>query len=173
LNIGFGGSMSITATALCDPAETVVAIVYPGEEEAAAQHLSDMGFTDVVGVFPLASGATFPTKLADLVDSTRRTSPRELEQLLTDGAVTVIDVRGAGDKTCGTIAEAIAIPLDALRDRLDSIPTGKPIVVHCAAGGRSSAAASLLRASGVSEVSDLTGGFQHWQRRTRRKAPRR
>jgi rhodanese-related sulfurtransferase len=48
-------------------------------------------------------------------------------------------------------------------------------VVHSAAGGRSSTAASLLRANGLADVSDLTGGFTQWEpsvRPTRSTTPR-
>ena len=167
LNVSSTGSMAVTAAAVCDPDDTVAVIVYPGEEDAAAAHLSESGFSDVAGVYALRAGAAFPAKLADLVQSTQRTSPRELEALLADGAVTVIDVRGKGDRACGTIRKAIEIALPDLRGRIHSIPTDKPIVVHSAAGGRSSTAASLLRANGLTDVSDLTGGFAQWERGTR------
>ncbi|MGN0124086.1 MAG: rhodanese-like domain-containing protein, partial [Rhodococcus sp. (in: high G+C Gram-positive bacteria)] len=39
---------------------------------------------------------------------------------------------------------------------------GKPIVVHCAGGWRSSVAASLLRAQGFGNVTDLLGGYNAW-----------
>jgi rhodanese-related sulfurtransferase len=42
------------------------------------------------------------------------------------------------------------------------LPTDKPIVVHCAGGWRSSVAASLLRANGIGQVSDLLGGYNAW-----------
>jgi len=40
---------------------------------------------------------------------------------------------------------------------------GRPVVASCAGGYRSSIAASLLRASGFADVSDLIGGYQAWQ----------
>lgn len=60
---------------------------------------------------------------------------------------TIIDVRNNGEVSEGLIFEnAIPIPLPELRERLDEIPTEKPIVVHCAAGYRSAAAASIISA---------------------------
>jgi TetR/AcrR family transcriptional repressor of nem operon len=159
LNVSSTTSMAVNAAAVCDPDDTVVVIVYPGEEHAAAAHLSEAGFSDVAGVFALRAGAAFPAKLADLVQSTQRTSPRELEALLATGAVTVIDVRGKGDRARGSIPQAIEIALPDLRSRMHAIPTDKPIVVHSAAGGLSSTAASLLRANGLADVSDVSGGF--------------
>jgi len=37
--------------------------------------------------------------------------------------------------------------------------------VHCAGGWRSSVAASLLRAQGLTQVSDLVGGYDEWAER--------
>jgi rhodanese-related sulfurtransferase len=151
--------MAADAAAVCDHDDTVVVIAYPGEEDATAARLSEAGFSDVAGVYTLRAGAAFPAKLADLVQSTQRTSPREFEALLADGAVTVIDVRDKEDRAYGAIPNAIEVALSDLRGRMHAIPTDKPIVVHSAAAGRSSTAASLLRANGLADVSDLTGGF--------------
>jgi hydroxyacylglutathione hydrolase len=58
---------------------------------------------------------------------------------------TIIDVRNRSEVITGKIFEnALTIPLPELRNRLHEIPTGKPIVVHCAAGYRSAAAASII-----------------------------
>jgi hydroxyacylglutathione hydrolase len=60
---------------------------------------------------------------------------------------TIIDARNRAEINAGMLfAEALAIPLPELRERLDEIPTDKPIVVHCAAGYRSAAAASIIAA---------------------------
>ena len=55
------------------------------------------------------------------------------------------EFRNRGERERGTIAGAIHIPLAQLGARPDEVPTGKPIVVHCASGWRSSVAASWLR----------------------------
>ena len=76
--------------------------------------------------------------------------------------MTVIDVRNPGERDLGVIPAAISIPLPDLRARIDQLPTDKPIVVHCAGGWRSSVAASLLRAHGFEQVTDLAGGYNEW-----------
>lgn len=61
---------------------------------------------------------------------------------------TIVDVRNRGEINNGKLFDtSIAIPLSELRERLDELPTGKPIVVHCAAGYRSAAGASILAAN--------------------------
>lgn len=58
---------------------------------------------------------------------------------------TIIDVRNWGEISEGKIFDhAITMPLPELRERLNEIPTDKPIVVHCAAGYRSAAATSII-----------------------------
>lgn len=74
----------------------------------------------------------------------------------------LIDIRNPGEVELGRIPGAVNIPLAQLRNRLDLIPTDKGIVVHCAGGWRSSVAASLLRAQGFDNVSDLEGGYNAW-----------
>ncbi|PTQ95054.1 glyoxylase-like metal-dependent hydrolase (beta-lactamase superfamily II) [Mucilaginibacter yixingensis] len=58
---------------------------------------------------------------------------------------TIIDVRNHTEVEEGRMFKhALSIPLPELRERLDEIPLDKPIVVHCAGGYRSAAAASIV-----------------------------
>ena len=58
---------------------------------------------------------------------------------------TVVDVRNRNETNDGLIINhSITIPLPELRERITEIPTDKPIIVHCAAGYRSAAAASII-----------------------------
>ena len=67
---------------------------------------------------------------------------------------TIVDVRNASEvKEKGkTFPGATNIPLPELQERVDEIPTGRPIVVHCAGGYRSAAAASIVAAATDNEV---------------------
>ncbi|MBE9585067.1 MBL fold metallo-hydrolase [Mucilaginibacter sp. JRF] len=61
---------------------------------------------------------------------------------------TIVDVRNTGETAKGKVFKnAITIPLPELRERVNEIPTDKPIVVHCAAGYRSAAASSIVEAA--------------------------
>lgn len=59
---------------------------------------------------------------------------------------TIVDVRNHNETAEQMIFKsAVTIPLPELRERMNEIPTDKPIVVHCAAGYRSAAAVSILK----------------------------
>jgi hydroxyacylglutathione hydrolase len=88
-----------------------------------------------------------------------QTTPSEIAARATH--VTIVDVRGANEWGAGHIPGAVHIPLGLLTDRLDEIPAGRPVVVQCQSGGRSSIAASLLARAGIS-VSNLAGGITAW-----------
>ncbi len=61
---------------------------------------------------------------------------------------TVIDVRNKYETADSLFFNnAISIPLPELRSRLSEIPVDKPIVVHCAGGYRSAAAASIIKSN--------------------------
>jgi hydroxyacylglutathione hydrolase len=87
---------------------------------------------------------------------------RTLADELRTGAVAVLDVRDESEWDEGHLAEAIHLPLATLASRLGDIPRGRPIVVHCQAGSRSAIAASILTASGMPYVRNLTGGVAAW-----------
>ena len=87
---------------------------------------------------------------------------RTLADELRTGAVAVLDVRDESEWDEGHLAEAIHLPLATLASRLGDIPRGRPIVVHCQAGSRSAIAASILTASGMPYVRNLTGGIAAW-----------
>jgi hydroxyacylglutathione hydrolase len=60
---------------------------------------------------------------------------------------TLVDARNWTEINEGkAFKHALTIPLPELRERIDEIPTDKPIVVHCAAGYRSAAGSSIIAA---------------------------
>lgn len=73
-------------------------------------------------------------------------------------AYTIVDVRNTSEVKQGKIfPHSLTIPLAELRQRVTEIPTGKPIVVHCAGGYRSAAGSSLIQATlqDAAQVYDL------------------
>jgi glyoxylase-like metal-dependent hydrolase (beta-lactamase superfamily II)/rhodanese-related sulfurtransferase len=162
INVGFDGRFAETGGMVADIGQTIALIAYPGEEQDAALRLARVGSDNAVGYLNVGHDGAFPAELTDLVRTAARTTPAELDDLLAENAVTLVDIRNPGEVEQGHIPGSVHIPLAQLRARLNQLPTDKPIVVHCAGGWRSSVAASLLRAYGFDNVSDLDGGYNAW-----------
>ena len=80
--------------------------------------------------------------------------------------VLLLDVRDS-DELGGrlpTMAGALHIPLDELRDRLAEVPDDRPVVTLCPAGRRSAMAATILRQAGRTDAANLQGGLFEWLR---------
>src|SRR5690606_32220434 len=83
-------------------------------------------------------------------------------RLMEHGAA-VIDVRGRNEWEAGHLPGVPNIPVGYLAERLDEIPTDRPVVLHCQGGARSAIAASLLQARGLGNVVNMVGGYGAWQ----------
>ena len=60
---------------------------------------------------------------------------------------TIVDVRNRSEVAKPVFDHALLIPLPELRERVGEIPTDRPVLVHCAGGYRSAAAASIIEAA--------------------------
>jgi rhodanese-related sulfurtransferase len=99
-----------------------------------------------------------------VVTETLRVSPeRAAEQIASDTALKVIDIRGAGERAAKAIDKSTHVPLPRLVDETRGMPRDTPLLVHCAGGYRSSIAASLLQREGFTNVTELAGGLAAWE----------
>lgn len=121
---------------------TLVATSQAKADEAAAL-LGLIGLDEVVGWIP-------PTSLVE-VPVVRATEVQPEDAIL--------DVRGPGEWAAVHVPRATHIPLGHLPRRLDEVPKGKRLVVHCASGGRSPVAVSILLRAGFENVVELAGGI--------------
>lgn len=77
----------------------------------------------------------------------------------------LLDVREPHEvEICSIPRTDAVIPVGALADRVDEVPTEKPIVVYCRSGVRSARAFDTLRAAGFDNVRSLRGGILAWSR---------
>ena len=75
----------------------------------------------------------------------------------------VLDVRTPAEYRSGHIPNAHLVPLDDLEEHLDELPArDAPLLVHCAAGGRSTAACEVLGRHGFTHLLNLVGGMHAW-----------
>ena len=80
-----------------------------------------------------------------------------------EGAYTLLDVRQPGEYEAEHIPGAKLIPLPGLKDGLRQLDKQQPVIVYCASGGRSLAAAQLLSGLDFNEIYNLQGGIKAWQ----------
>ncbi len=82
----------------------------------------------------------------------------EFSQYQADRTI-ILDVRKPEECKEGMIPGAINIPLDELRDRLNEIDSNKMILVYCQVGLRGYLAYRLLKANGIKNIKNLSGGY--------------
>ncbi len=161
VNIALDGRFAEFAGSVAKPDDDLVLICDPGTESEARIRLARIGFDRVLGHLgdPYASMAEHPREVA-------RASRLTAAEFVALGDrvenLVVLDVRGPAETETGTLDGARVIPVARLRDELESldIPKDRPVVLYCAGGYRSSIGASLLRADGCTDVSDVLGGFE-------------
>ena len=76
---------------------------------------------------------------------------------------TLLDVRQEWEYEEDRIPGARLIPLSELSDRMGELDKKAPMLVYCASGGRSMAAAALLEGQGFEDVNNLVGGMSGWE----------
>ncbi len=161
INIGLAGRYAEFAGSILRPDVDIVLVVDPGFELEAKIRLGRIGFDRVIGALdqPHVVMADHP---GDVRTASRLTAVAFTERQDDVDDLQVVDVRNPGEVALGTISGAVSIPVGQLPERLGELDAGKPTVVFCAGGYRSSVAASMLRTNGFGDVSDIRGGYTAW-----------
>lgn len=163
VNIGLGGKFATWAGIILSSQKSIVLIAEPGREKEAAMRLGRIGFDQVEGY--LGQGMEALSHRSDLVGRLARMTAQTLvEELQTAEPPLVLDVRGEDEWKNKRIGHSVNIPVDHLEERLDEVTRDRQIVVHCASGYRSSIAASLLEKHRITNVMDLVGGIDAWEK---------
>lgn len=91
--------------------------------------------------------------------------PAEAAKLVSGGEVLVLDVRTPREFGRGHIAGAVNVDFLAgdFRERLGEVPTNRPVLVHCAVGGRSTEALPALQERGFPKIYHPDGGIKAWE----------
>jgi glyoxylase-like metal-dependent hydrolase (beta-lactamase superfamily II)/rhodanese-related sulfurtransferase len=157
VNVGLAGRYAEYAGSVIRPDEDIVLITEMGFESEAKVRLARIGYDRVIGWFPVEDLVDVPSE----VDRASRLTAAEFAAVRhnVDG-LQVVDVRGDGEYKINHLEGAQHIPVGQLRKRIGELDAHKPTVVYCAGGYRSSIAASVLRAHGFGDVSDVLGGFE-------------
>ena len=152
------GMLAAWAGWLVDYDRPTYLICEPSQLEEAARVLHKIGVEEIVGAFDRSDVAS-----SGLAKETYATgTPADLSQSIASGEATLIDVRSDAEWNEGHIEQAEHHFLGRLPQTLATISQNGKIVVQCRTGGRSAIAASVLQASGVPHVVNLTGGYLAW-----------
>ncbi|MGK2867327.1 MAG: MBL fold metallo-hydrolase [Mycobacterium sp.] len=161
INIGLEGRYAEFAGSVLASDVDIVLFTEPGQELEGKNRLARIGFDRVMGYVDAPFEVMFSHR--DDVQVASRLTAKAFDQRAAElSDLQVVDVRNPGEVEAGTIANAIAIPVGQLPNRLNELDPAKPTVVYCAGGYRSSVAASLLRRNGFADVSDILGGYGAW-----------
>lgn len=107
-------------------------------------------------------------RIAQTATNVERVSPGDFQTRLSSGGtagVQLIDVRTPREYNAGHIDDALLLDIskrDVFNNGVDALDKNRPVLVYCAVGGRSAAAAKLLADKGFSQIVDLSGGFDAW-----------
>ncbi|MDQ2708092.1 MAG: rhodanese-like domain-containing protein [Actinomycetota bacterium] len=161
VNVGLSGRFAEFAAAVHAPEQPVVLAGSSAEVTEARLRLARVGIDTVVGTFTdMHALITSP----DMASSQSRLTARQAVKVVNSvEGLQIVDVRGPGEFAGGALPGAVNLPLPRLRSLMSQLDPQKPVLVNCAGGYRSIAAASMLRANGFSDVSDLLGGWNAWQ----------
>lgn len=90
-------------------------------------------------------------------------TPATVARWLDEAEVVLVDVRETKEYDLEHIAGALLLPLSSLEAELFPVVTDKPLVLHCAIGKRSAAAARMLIKAGHDRVMHMEGGLTAWK----------
>lgn len=161
-NVGLAGRYAEYAGDVLTPDQPIVLVCEAGTELESRNRLARIGFDRVIGCLsdPVTAFLAHPSWITS---ASRLTTSELVGRLDAVEGLQLVDVRGPGEVAGGKLPAAREVPLPRILDRLAELDPTAPTVVYCAGGYRSMIAASLMRASGFRDVSDLIGGYGAWE----------
>ena len=160
VNIALDGRFAEYAGSVARPDDTIVLVCDPGTELEARTRLARIGFDRVAGHLedPYGVMQSHPEEVGR---ASRLTAEEFMQRRDSLADLVVVDVRNPGETDAGTLEGVHVVPVARLRNEMEDLAEHRerPVVALCAGGYRSSIAASLLRANGFTDVSDVLGGY--------------
>jgi hydroxyacylglutathione hydrolase len=156
-----GTAFATRAGFLVSPESRLLLVVKDERDlREAITQLAVVGFDQVVGYLNGGMDAWLEAGLP--VQQLQRMSIDELHAIYRDQAI--LDVRDKSEWDEGHIKGAIHIPYYFLEGRYQELDGSLPLVVICAGGQRSTIACSLLQKHGYTQLLNVLGGMDTWNR---------
>lgn len=93
-------------------------------------------------------------------------SPAQATLLINREDAVVVDVREPAEYSAGHVSDSRNIPFKDLASRVSELEAfkEKPVIFVCASGSRSGQACAQLKKLGFTNLNNLDGGIQSWER---------
>ncbi len=88
----------------------------------------------------------------------------EFKKLMEKEGAQLVDVRTPREIAGGKIGDAMEMDFTAsnFKDQISTLDKNKPVLIYCAAGGRSARAVKMMQQMGFMEIHELRGGYNAW-----------
>ncbi len=95
----------------------------------------------------------------------RKVTPIAATRLINDEDAVVVDVRGDSEFNEGHVVNALHIPMNYLKERMDKLEKyrNRTIIPICRNGQQSAVASATLRKHGFEKVFNVSGGIVAWR----------
>ncbi len=138
-----------------DVSKKLILIAPEGREKEAIIRLSRVGFDNVIGY--LEGGINTWIEYGGIINKVLNESASKFSTI--DNNKDILDVRSKNEHKSESLLNSINIPLIDLSKSIDKVTFEKTFYVHCKGGYRSMIAASILLANGISNFSNIPGGY--------------
>jgi rhodanese-related sulfurtransferase len=163
VNIALSGQFASWAGAVLGLSSRPVLIAGTEDQLSEARmRLARVGIENLTGY--LDGGVEGWRRAGFELAQTPQMTVHELYNRLDDRNLQVLDVRRQGEWDAGHLAGADWYPLDRFKAALPPLESNATIAVHCKSGYRSMIACSLLQRAGLSDVINVIGGFDAWEK---------
>lgn len=144
--------------------EQIVLVAEESRVQEAVLDLYRIGLDHVTGYLTPADVETY-AKEGGHLETIAVESFDEINNYIHNDAYQILDVRKASEYQAGNVEGAQNIAHTRMHPRLEELPEGKTMVVHCQAGGRASVAAAYLKRKGhnVILIDDSFDNYDHTQ----------
>jgi len=161
--IGLDGQFaSWVGTLIPDIKQPIVLISDEGKEEETVLRLARVGYDNTLGY--LKGGFTAWKNAGKETDTIESITAEELANRVNSGSHTpLLDVRKPTEYQAEHIENAVNIPLNYVNDYMEQLISDHTYYIYCLSGYRSVIMASILKARGFEQVTDVSKGFEALQ----------
>lgn len=158
VNIGLDGNFAQWVGALIGNVKTPVLLVTEtGKEKETVIRLGRIGFDNVSGY--LDGGFDTWKNAGEKIEMIERITPEKFVTETVNNSKLIIDVRKENEYLAGHVDGAINKPLDQISQWIPDIENNSHFYMYCQGGYRSMTAASILKANGCHNFTEVRDGI--------------